>query len=128
MAKLSLKPKRRQKEEPIEDEKPTKRHQAPGRTIESRESQLINKAYDLVEQRIDRGTATSQETTHFLRVGSAIAQLEKIKLEKENELLVAKTEALASQKRIEELYAQAMKSFGIYRGEDPNNDSDDSED
>ena len=57
-------------------------------------------------------------------MGSTLGQLEKLKLEKENQLLVAKTEALESQKKIEELYASAMKAFGIYRGEE----DDDSED
>jgi ribosomal protein S16 len=102
MAKLTGKPAKRP-----EDSIKVKRRQAPGRTIESRENQVIRLAYDLVEKRIKNGTATSQEVTHFLKTGSVVAQLEKAKLEKENELLKAKTEALQSQKRVEELYANS---------------------
>ena len=40
------------------------------------------------------------------------------KLIKENELLKAKTEALQSSKRIEELYEKAMKAMLSYRGQD----------
>jgi len=95
---------------------------APGKTIESRESQIIMMAYDLVEERIRNGTATSQEVTHFLKMGSSQAQLEKVKLENENKLLEAKTEALESQKKIEELYAEAIRSMAIYQGHGDEND------
>jgi len=120
MAKLTGKPTKRQ-----EDERP-KRRQAPGRTIEARENQIIRLAYDLVEKRIKAGTATSQEVTQFVKMGSSLAQLEKVKLENENKLLLAKTESLESQKRVEELYSKAMKAFGIYSGqEESDNDEDD---
>jgi hypothetical protein len=103
---------------------PRKRGQAPGRTIEARENQIISLAYDLVEDRIKKKTATSQEVSHFLKMGSVSAQLEKTKLQKENELLEAKTEALKSQKRVEELYANAMKAFRSYSGQEENPDDD----
>ena len=57
----------------------TTRKSRPALTPEARENQLIAKAYDLVEQRLDDGTATSQETTHFLKLGSAKAKLESLK-------------------------------------------------
>lgn len=99
-------------------DKKSKRSTAPGTSIEARENQIISKAYDLVEERIEKKTATSQEVTHFLKLGSTLAQLERVKLEKENKLLSAKTEALESQKKIEELYAEAIKSMAIYQGRD----------
>jgi len=107
-------------------EEPTKpkRRQAPGKTIESRENQIIRLAYDLAEERIRRKTATSQEVTHFLKAGSIIAQLEKAKLDKENQLLQAKTEALKSQKRVEELYANALSAMRSYQGQEDNSDED----
>ena len=83
---------------------------------EARENQLIALSYDLVEQRIRDGTATSQETTHFLRMGSPKARLEKQKLEKEIELLDAKRDALEAAKRIEELYGNALSAFRDYGG------------
>ena len=88
----------------------------PAMTPEARENQLIALAYDLVEQRIRNGTATSQETTHFLKLGSSKARAEKEKMEKEIKLLTAKTEALESQKRVEELYSNALEAMRTYQG------------
>jgi|SRR6185369_8385241 len=102
-----------------------KRRQAPGKTIDARENQIIRLAYDEAERRIRNKTDTSQEIVHFLKTGSVIAQLEKAKLEKENELLKAKTESLQSQKRVEELYANAMKAFRTYSGQEESTDEDD---
>lgn len=90
----------------------------PATTPEARENQLISMAYDLVEQRLLDGTATSQETTHFLKMGSMKARLEAEKLKKENELLMAKTEAIQSTKRIEELYSEAIAAMRTYAGAD----------
>lgn len=83
---------------------------------EAREQQLTALAYDLVEQKLRDGTATSQETTHFLKIGSMKHQEELEKLRRENELLKAKTEALESAKRSEEMFAEAMKAFSSYQG------------
>lgn len=113
MTKSTGKPQQRQ-----EDETKRKRGTPPGKTIEARENQIISLTYDLVEERIKKKTATSQETTHFLKIGSVSAQLEKQKLQKELELLEAKTEAIKSQKRVEELYAQAMSAFKSYSGQE----------
>lgn len=96
----------------------------PAITPEARENQLIALAYNLVEQRLLDGTATSQETTHFLKMGSYKARLEAEKLRKENELLVAKTEAIQSGKRIEELYGNAIAAMRVYQGQEEDNDSD----
>lgn len=104
--------------------KKVKRRQAPGKTIASRENQLIRLAYDLAEKRIKAGTATSQEVSHFLKMGSSHAQLEKIKLENENKLLQAKTDALESQKKIEELYEKAIRSMALYQGRETEDNDD----
>ena len=93
----------------------------PALTPEARENQLISLATDLVEKRLREGTASSQETTHFLKLASTKARLEKEILEKQAELITAKTETLKSQKRVEELYTEAMKAFRNYSGQgDPN--------
>lgn len=122
MAKSTGKPTQRQD---IEEETKNKRRRAPGTTIDSRENQIISLAYDLAEERIRKKLATSQEIVHFLKVGSTIAQLEKAKLDKENELLKAKTDNLQSQKKTEELYANAMKAFRTYSGQEEVVDEDD---
>lgn len=90
----------------------------PAITPEARENQLISLAVDLVEQRLLNGTASSQETTHFLKLGSTKNRLEMEKLREENKLLQAKTEAIQSAKRIEELYSEAIKAMRRYSGQD----------
>ncbi len=93
------------------------RSEKPARTPEARENRLISLAYDLVEQRLIDGTATSQETTHFLKLGSTKERIEKEILERQKELITAKTEALKSAKRVEELYADAIAAFRSYNGQ-----------
>lgn len=101
-----------------------KRRRAPGITVQSMENKLIGLAVNLAATQMRKGTASSQVITHFLKLGSTQAQLEKVKLEQENLLLQAKTEALKSQKKVEELYSNAMKAFSIYKG-DPEKPDDD---
>ena len=97
----------------LEDKPPLR----PALTPEGRENQLIALAMDLAEQRLRDGTATSQEVTHFLRLGSPRNRLEEEKLKKEIELLEAKKSDLESREKVEELYSEAMKAFGIYSGQ-----------
>ena len=94
----------------------------PALTPEARENQLIALAVDLVEQRLLDGTASSQETTHFLKLGSTRNRLEMEKLKEENRLLKAKTESIQSQKKSEELFLEAINAFRSYSGKE---DSDD---
>ena len=96
----------------------------PALTPEGRENQMILLAYDLVEQRLLDGTASSQETTHFLKLGTTKAQLEKEKLEAENKLLLAKTESIESAKRVEELYLNAVEAMRTYSGQGDSNEED----
>lgn len=88
----------------------------PALTPEAREQQLTSLAYDLVEQRLLDGTASAQETTYFLKLASTKTRLEAERQELENELIKAKTEQLQSQKRVEELYANAIKAMREYGG------------
>lgn len=122
MAKSTGTPRKRH-----DNEEPRKirRRQAPGKTIESRENQLIGLAVSLAERQIREGSASSQVITHFLKLGSTQAMLEKTKLERENVLLTAKTESLQSQKRVEELYANAMKAFRTYTGQEEEPEDED---
>lgn len=95
-------------------EKPRSRR--PALSPEARENQMIALAIDLVEQRLLDGTASSQETTHFLKLASSKARLEKDILEKQKQLIEAKTESLQSAKKIEELYENAMEAMRKYSG------------
>ena len=94
----------------------------PALTPEARENQMIALAVDLVEQRLLDGTASSQETTHFLKLGSMKNRLEMEKLQEENRLLKARTEALQSAKRVEELYSEAIKAMRRYSGKGSDDD------
>ena len=89
----------------------------PALSPEARENQMAALAMDLVEQRLRDGTASSQETTHFLKLVSSKAVLERDRLKEENKLLKAKTEMIESQKRTEELYADAIKAMRRYAGQ-----------
>lgn len=96
----------------------------PAMTPEARENQLIALATDLVEQRLRDGTASSQETTHFLKLATNKARLERTILENQAELIKAKTEALQSQKTSEELLNKAIKAFRTYSGQGGDLDDD----
>ena len=104
------------------DSAKTTRKIRPALTPEARENQMIALAVDLVEQRLLDGTASSQETTHFLKLGSMKNRLEMEKLQEENRLLKARTEALQSAKRVEELYSEAIKAMRRYSGQGSDND------
>ena len=86
----------------------------PALTPEARESQLISYAYDLVEQRLLDGTASAQETVHFLKLATQEQKVKQERMELENQLIKAKTEQIQSQKHIEELYAEAISAMREY--------------
>ena len=88
----------------------------PALSPQARENQMISLAMDLVEQRLRDGTATSQETTHLLKLGSEKEIREREKLKEENKLLKAKTEAYQSQKKTEELFENAIRAMRSYSG------------
>lgn len=95
----------------------------PALTPEARENQMISLAMDLVEQRLRNGTASSQETTHFLKLATTKEQLEKEKLITENKLLQAKIDNLESQSNSASLYQDALKAFSSYSGQDREEDN-----
>lgn len=99
------------------DDKPRKRR-APAKTPESRENQMINLAVDLAEKQLLDGTASSQVITHFLKLGSTKEKIEKEILQEQKTLIKAKTEAMQSAKRVEELYQNALDAMRAYSGHD----------
>lgn len=88
-------------------------------TPEARENQLVALAVDLSEKQLREGTASSQVITHYLKLGSTRERLEQERLGVENELGRAKVEAMASAKRVEELYGAALNAMRSYAGQDP---------
>lgn len=97
----------------------------PATTPEDRENQLVSAAHDLAEQQILEGIASSQVITHFLKLGSTRERLEQQRLEHENELTRVKIEAIESQKRVEELYMEALSAMRSYAGDIPKSDDND---
>jgi hypothetical protein len=91
----------------------------PATTLETRENEVVSQAIDLAERQIQAGTASSQVITHFLKLGSTREQLEQQRLEHENELTRVKIEAIESQKRVEELYREALAAMRAYSGQAP---------
>lgn len=88
----------------------------PASTPEAQENYMINLAMKLVEKRLLEGTASSAETTHFLKLATSKNELEKTKLEEENKLLRAKTETLQNAKRYEEMYGKVIAAMKKYNG------------
>ena len=93
------------------------RPRRPALTPEARENQMISLAVDLAEKQLQEGTASSQVITHFLKLATAKERIEREILEKQKDLITAKTEALQSAKRIEELYTNALNAMKNYSGQ-----------
>lgn len=89
----------------------------PALTPEARENQMISLAVDLAEQQLRDGTASSQVITHFLKLATQRERIEREIMEKQKELITAKTENLKAAKRIEELYTEAIKAMRNYGGQ-----------
>lgn len=92
------------------------RRPEPATTAEGRENQLISAAMNLAEKQLLDGTASSQVIAHFLKMGSQREKLERLKMEREIEMLSAKTESLQSNKHLEELYEDAKRAMLSYQG------------
>ena len=97
----------------------------PALSDEARENQLISLATALAEKQLLDGTASSQVITHYLKLGTVKERLERERLEEENKLLRAKTEAMQSAKNVEALYADAIKAMRDYSGNGRDEDYDD---
>lgn len=88
----------------------------PAISPEARENQLISLAVDLAERQLMDGSASSQVITHFLKLGTTRAELEKEKLKRENKVLEAKAKAYESSEEIKTLYENALKAMRDYSG------------
>lgn len=105
------------KKKGFETEANIKKKIRPALSPEARENQMISLAIDLAEKQLMEGTASSQVITHFLKLASTKERIEKEILEKQKELIAAKTESLQSAKRIEELYSEALNAMRRYSGQ-----------
>ncbi|QAU06245.1 hypothetical protein SEA_RICKMORE_10 [Gordonia phage Rickmore] len=110
------------------EEKASNNRRRPATTPDSRENQLIAAAVDLAEKQIREGTVSSQVLTHYLKLGSSRERLEQERLRNENHVLKAKADAMASAKKVEELYGMALSAMRSYAGQDPVSLGDDFDD
>ena len=94
------------------------RQMRPALTPEADEGQMVSLAMDLVRQRIMNGTATSQETTHFLKLATGKERLELEMMRKQIELMDARIKSYEAQDRMEELLERALSAFKRYSGND----------
>lgn len=94
---------------------------------ENREQQLVSLAMDLVEQRLRDGTASSQETTHFLKLASTKAKLELANLEAQTRLNEAKIEAIHRDEQKDEMFKAAIEAMRTYRYQRDEEEDDDYE-
>ena len=97
---------------------PPRNKRRPSLTPEGRENQLISYAIDLAEEQLLDGTASSQVITHFLKLGSTQAQIEKSILRSQQNLIEAKTQAINSAQKTDELVADALAAMKKYSGND----------
>lgn len=102
-----------------------KKPMRPAMSPEAREQQLISLAVDLVEQRLIDGTASAQETTHFLKLASKKAQLEAERAALENELIKAKTQSIKDQADMKALYKDAIAAMRRYGGHGSDDNEED---
>lgn len=89
----------------------TKRAETP----EARENQMIALAVDLAEKQLTEGSASAQVITHYLKLATTREKIEKEILEKQKDLITAKTDQIKSQATSEELYAEALAAMKRYR-------------
>lgn len=100
----------------------------PALTPEAREIQMIGYAIDLAEQQLRDGTASSQVITHFLKLGTSRAELDKEKLRAEIEEKRAKVKAIESAEEIKDLYEKAISAMREYSGAGGDYDDDEWDD
>lgn len=96
----------------------------PALTPDAKENQMISLAMDAAEEQLRNGTASSQVITHFLKLATAKERLEKEILEKQKELISAKTESIKSAQKIEELYTNAINAMRKYSGNGDSEEDD----
>lgn len=90
----------------------------PPTTPEAQENLMISLAVQCAEKQLREGTASAQVITHYLKLGSTKERIEKEILEKQKELIEAKTKNLNSSSEAKELYSKALEAFRRYSGAD----------
>ena len=103
---------------------PPKRRR-PASSPKAWEDRVLTLAMDVVEEQLLNRTISSAVLAAIIKRASTRERLENEILEKQKELITAKTESLQSGKRIEELYAEAMAAMRRYSGQDGDYEDED---
>lgn len=88
----------------------------PALSPDANEGRMISLAMDLVEKRLRDGSATSQETTHFLKLASTKERIELEMMRKQMELMDAKIKSYEAQDKLEDMLTEALEAFKRYSG------------
>lgn len=94
----------------------TGRQQAPARTVEGREQQMMALAMDLAEKKLRDGTASNMLICHFLKLATVQAELDKEKTKVDVDWRKAQIKAIEEQKSLEETYNKAIEALKTYQG------------
>lgn len=90
------------------------RQMRPARTPGNREKQLINLAYDTMEQRMLDGSVSSAELVYLAKQGNRKTMLELENLEMQNKLIAAKIESMDAERLTAEAYQEAIAAMKGY--------------
>lgn len=94
----------------------------PALSPEARQNQMIALTMDLVEQRLRDGTASSQETTHFLKLATTKYQVELETMKEQSKLIKAKTAEIQERKATKVMFEEAIKAMRTYTGQGDTDD------
>lgn len=100
----------------------------PATSPEARENQMIALAIDEAERQMREHTASPLIITHYLKLGSIKGQIEKEILERERELVTAKTDSLKASQKSEAFYNEVLSAMSSYGSGCFNNQAEDIED
>lgn len=89
---------------------------APAITREEQEDRLIALAYQVSEEQLLSGTASSQIITHFLKLGNRKAELETEQTKLQNKLLEEKILSEKSSVEINKMFVDVMRALKTYTG------------
>ena len=92
------------------------RKSPPATTAEARERQMIALAVDQAEKLLEAGKAPTAVLVHYLKLGASDYPLRKERLQRQNELAAAKTEAINRQEESAEIARNAIAAMQRYSG------------
>lgn len=92
------------------------RPRRPAISPDARMNQLTGLAVDLAEQQLRDGTASSQVITHFLKYATKEKEIELQILERQRDLIEAKTDQVRSQEADNVDYKEVIRAIKEYQG------------